>query len=70
MARVKMAAKQEYEYLANFKILQNAFSKHKIDKVCHSLCRAPPSLIKHSQPIPVEKLVKCKMQYVDARSRS
>jgi len=45
MARVKMAAKQEYEYLANFKILQNAFAKHKIDK-----------------PIPVERLVKCKMQ--------
>ncbi|KAG8933234.1 hypothetical protein FRC01_010223 [Tulasnella sp. 417] len=45
MSRVKMNAKQEYEYLANFKILQNAFKAKKIEK-----------------PIPVEKLVKCKMQ--------
>ncbi|TCD65861.1 hypothetical protein EIP91_002123 [Steccherinum ochraceum] len=45
MARVKMNAKHEYEFIANFKILQNAFRAHKIDK-----------------PIPVEKLVKCKMQ--------
>lgn len=45
MGRVKMNAKHEYEYLANFKILQNTFKAKKIDK-----------------PIPVEKLVKCKMQ--------
>ncbi|KAJ7045109.1 calponin homology domain-containing protein [Mycena alexandri] len=45
MARVKMNAKHEYEYLANFKIMQNVFKSKKIDK-----------------PIPVEKLVKCKMQ--------
>ncbi|KAF9032809.1 microtubule binding protein [Panaeolus papilionaceus] len=45
MARVKMAAKHEYEYVANFKVLQNVFKAKKIDK-----------------PIPVEKLVKCKMQ--------
>ncbi|KAJ7761611.1 calponin homology domain-containing protein [Mycena maculata] len=45
MARVKMAAKQEYEYLANYKIMQNVFKTKKIDK-----------------PIPVEKLIKCKMQ--------
>lgn len=45
MNRVKMNAKLEYEFLANFKILQNVFKAKKIDK-----------------PIPVEKLVKCKMQ--------
>ncbi|KAI0783494.1 microtubule binding protein [Abortiporus biennis] len=45
MARVKMNAKHEYEFIANFKVLQNIFRSHKIDK-----------------PIPVEKLVKCKMQ--------
>ncbi|KAJ7216057.1 calponin homology domain-containing protein [Mycena pura] len=45
MARVKMNAKHEYEYLANFKIMQNVFKTKKIDK-----------------PIPVERLVKCKMQ--------
>ncbi|KAJ7599611.1 microtubule binding protein [Mycena floridula] len=45
MSRVKMNAKLEYEYLANYKILQNVFKAKKIDK-----------------PIPVEKLVKCKMQ--------
>ncbi|KAF7291335.1 hypothetical protein MIND_01278000 [Mycena indigotica] len=45
MARVKMAARQEYESLANYKIMQGVFKAKKIDK-----------------PIPVEKLVKCKMQ--------
>jgi len=45
MARVKMNAKHEYEFIANFKVLQNAFKAKKIDK-----------------PIPIEKLVKCKMQ--------
>ncbi|KAG6836148.1 hypothetical protein H0H93_010917 [Arthromyces matolae] len=45
MKRVKMNARHEYEYIANFKILQNVFKAKKIDK-----------------PIPVEKLVKCKMQ--------
>jgi RP/EB family microtubule-associated protein len=45
MTRVKMNAKHEYEYIANFKVMQNAFKAKRIDK-----------------PIPVEKLVKCKMQ--------
>jgi len=45
MARVKMNAKHEYEFIANFKVLQNSFKAHKLDK-----------------PIPIEKLVKCKMQ--------
>ncbi|KAI0727140.1 calponin homology domain-containing protein [Fomitopsis betulina] len=45
MTRVKMNAKHEYEFIANFKILQNIFRGHKLDK-----------------PIPVERLVKCKMQ--------
>ncbi|KZT59340.1 hypothetical protein CALCODRAFT_523333 [Calocera cornea HHB12733] len=45
MAKVKMDAKHEWEYLANFKVLQNVFKSKKIDK-----------------PIPVDKLVKCKMQ--------
>ncbi|KAJ1663891.1 microtubule integrity protein mal3 [Coemansia sp. RSA 1813] len=30
--RVKFDANQEYEYMENFKILQNAFTKHKVDK--------------------------------------
>src|SRR5258705_11494254 len=33
MSRVKMNAKHEYEFLANYKILQNVFKAHKIDKV-------------------------------------
>ncbi|KAI0262407.1 calponin homology domain-containing protein [Gloeopeniophorella convolvens] len=45
MARVKMNAKHEYEFIANFKVMQNVFKTKRIDK-----------------PIPVEKLVKCKMQ--------
>ncbi|KAF2680399.1 hypothetical protein K458DRAFT_421628 [Lentithecium fluviatile CBS 122367] len=45
MSRVKFNANTEYAYLQNFKILQNTFAKHNIDK-----------------PVPVEALVKCKMQ--------
>ncbi|BGP12238.1 hypothetical protein JCM10213_000068 [Rhodosporidiobolus nylandii] len=45
MGRVKMNAKQEYEFLANFRILQNTLKSHGIDK-----------------PIPVDRLVRCKMQ--------
>lgn len=45
MNRVKMNARHEYEYVANYKVMQNVFKAKKIDK-----------------PIPVEKLVKCKMQ--------
>ena len=38
MVRVKMNAKHEYEFIANFKILQNAFRAKKIDRVCrHSI---------------------------------
>ena len=33
MTRVKMNAKHEYEFIANFKILQNIFRAKKIDKV-------------------------------------
>lgn len=32
MTRVKMNAKHEYEFVANFKVLQNAFKAKKIDK--------------------------------------
>ena len=34
MTRVKMNAKHEYEFIANFKVMQNFFKTHKIDKVC------------------------------------
>ncbi|KAL1861774.1 hypothetical protein VTK73DRAFT_6916 [Phialemonium thermophilum] len=45
MSRVKFNVNTEYAYIQNFKILQNTFAKHQIDKT-----------------IPVEALVKCKMQ--------
>ncbi|KAH9059889.1 calponin homology domain-containing protein [Lactarius vividus] len=45
MTRVKMNARHEYEFIANFKVMQNVFKAKRIEK-----------------PIPVEKLVKCKMQ--------
>ncbi|KAA1139113.1 hypothetical protein PGTUg99_036140 [Puccinia graminis f. sp. tritici] len=32
LARIKMNANQEYEYLNNFKVIQAAFKKHQIDK--------------------------------------
>jgi hypothetical protein len=36
MARVKMNAKHEYEFVANFKVMQNVFKAKKIDKACFS----------------------------------
>ncbi|KAH7329407.1 EB1-like domain-containing protein [Stachybotrys elegans] len=45
MSRVKFNVNGEWAYIQNFKVLQNTFTKHQIDK-----------------PIPVEALVKCKMQ--------
>ena len=33
MNRVKMNAKHEYEFVANYKVMQNLFKSHKIDKV-------------------------------------
>ncbi|GAB1320059.1 microtubule integrity protein mal3 [Madurella fahalii] len=45
MSRVKFNVNSEYAYIQNFKVLQNTFTKHQIDR-----------------SIPVEQLVKCKMQ--------
>lgn len=33
MSRVKFGTKHEYEYLGNYKVLQNCFTSRKIDKV-------------------------------------
>ena len=38
MARVKMNAKHEYEYIANFKVMQTAFKTKRIDKVRTNIC--------------------------------
>ncbi|RFU79133.1 eb1-like domain-containing [Trichoderma arundinaceum] len=45
MSKVKFNVSGDYAYIQNFKVLQNTFLKHQVDK-----------------PIPVESLVKCKMQ--------
>ncbi|KAL7792487.1 microtubule associated protein [Trichoderma ceciliae] len=45
MSKVKFNVSGDYAYIQNFKVLQNTFLKHQVDK-----------------PIPVEQLVKCKMQ--------
>ena len=33
LTRVKFTAKHEYEFLGNFKVLQNVFKQHKVDRV-------------------------------------
>lgn len=33
MTRVKMNARHEYEFIANYKVMQNVFRAKKIDKV-------------------------------------
>jgi len=66
MIRVKMNAKHEYEFIANFKVMQNVFKAKRIEKARLAPFRIDsntPYLLP-SQPIPVEKLVKCKMQCV------
>lgn len=43
MNRVKMNARHEYEYVANYKVMQNVFKAKKIDKVRvfgHLICLA------------------------------
>ncbi|KAI9751527.1 MAG: hypothetical protein M4579_006021 [Chaenotheca gracillima] len=45
LSRLKWEPKTEYEYLNNFKVVQNCLTKHQVDR-----------------PIPVQQLVKCKMQ--------
>jgi hypothetical protein len=66
MTRVKMNAKHEYEFIANFKVMQNVFKAKRIEKArlgpFHIDSNTPYLL--PLQPIPVEKLVKCKMQCV------
>lgn len=45
LVKINFAAKHDYEYINNYKVLQEAFKRNKIDK-----------------PIPVDRLVRCKMQ--------
>jgi RP/EB family microtubule-associated protein len=47
MTRVKMNARHEYEFIANFKVMQNVFKAKRIDKV---LSLSLPS----SFPVPLE----------------
>ncbi|CAO0794427.1 unnamed protein product [Mucor circinelloides] len=37
VSKVKFEAKLEYEYVGNYKILQNVFKKHKVDKVVYCI---------------------------------
>jgi RP/EB family microtubule-associated protein len=43
MSRVKMNAKHEYEFIANYKVMQNVFKAKKIDKVRLSFICSLPS---------------------------
>lgn len=42
MSKLNFAARQEYEYLVNYKVLQETFKRNKIDKVSTCVC---PNLI-------------------------
>ena len=53
MNRVKMNAKHEYEFLANFKVLQNVFKAKRIDKV---RAKTPPSPLYFSIVIQIRGL--------------
>ena len=38
MNKVNWAAKQDFEYISNYKVLQTAFTKHHVDKVIRYHC--------------------------------
>src|SRR6266567_8553389 len=64
MNRVKMNAKHEYEYVANYKVMQNAFKAKKIDKVRVlnlSVCHAIPHF-QNSRPIAYTCRKACEVQ--------
>ena len=63
LSKVKFNAKHEYEYVANFKVLQDACKRHKIDRVRPA---APLRGIRPdaAQVVPVERLVKCKVRAI------
>ncbi|TIB06659.1 hypothetical protein E3P96_00206 [Wallemia ichthyophaga] len=62
LGRVKFNARQEYEYINNFKILQTAFRSNKTQKQGELILSTSIPLTPPIQPIPVTALVKCKMQ--------
>ena len=41
MSKIKFAAKQEYEFIENFKLLQASFKKKSVDKACALHSNAP-----------------------------
>ena len=52
MTRVKMNARHEYEFVANFKVLQNVFKAKKIDKVCVCMLDDVPDVPAHAMHSP------------------
>jgi RP/EB family microtubule-associated protein len=69
--KVNWDAKQDYEFINNYKVLQNCFSKLKIDKVIPSPTRIRggsnlkmnhTSFVAGMQNIEVEKLIRAKYQ--------
>jgi hypothetical protein len=45
MTRVKMNAKHEYEFIANFKVMQNVFKSKRVEKARLT----PPTFLKKQQ---------------------
>ena len=64
MSRVKFNVNTEYAYLQNFKILQSMYQRRLLCRVGLAYTFLQDAFTKHGieRPVPVEALVKCKMQ--------